>query len=189
MTKVFIGGSRSLSRLSPTVKARADNIIARSFTVLIGDANGMDKAVQSYLADKGYKNVIVYCAGERCRNNIGQWETKFIETGEDHKGFDYYAVKDMEMAKDASYGFMIWDGKSRGTLNNIINLLNLEKRVLVYFSPENHCYTLKSCRDIMGLLNKCDDNARIGFEKYFSLAECTAPQQVPLKFEHSSTDK
>ncbi len=189
MTKVFIGGSRKVSRLSPTVKARADNIINRRFTVLIGDANGTDKAVQSYLAGKGYKNVIVYCVGGRCRNNVGQWETRCIEAGKNSRGFDYYAAKDVEMAKEASYGFMIWDGKSKGTLNNILNLLNLEKRVLVYFSPTKHFYTLKSHRDLVSLLGKCDKDARLNFEKYFSLAGLAALQQGHFRFEHSSTDK
>lgn len=34
------------------------------------------------------------------------------------------------MAKAADYGFMIWNGKSKGTLNNIINLVQYNKNVL-----------------------------------------------------------
>ena len=43
MTKVFIAGSRKLSRLSPEVKARIDTMIEKGFTILIGDANGAPK--------------------------------------------------------------------------------------------------------------------------------------------------
>jgi hypothetical protein len=50
MTKVFIGGSRRLSQLNKDLKGRLDNIVERGFTVIVGDANGADKAVQRYLA-------------------------------------------------------------------------------------------------------------------------------------------
>jgi len=178
MTKVFIGGSRAVNRLNPLVQARTDNVINQHFTVLIGDANGADKAIQRYLASKGYNNVIVYCMERKCRNNIGQWKTKRVEAGKDKRGFEYYAAKDIEMAKDASYGFMIWDGRSKGTLNNILNLLKLDKKVLVYFVPTSNCYTVTSYRDLLDLLGKCDEDARQNFEKYFSLAELTVLQPV-----------
>jgi len=49
MTKVFIAGSRQLSRLNADVKRRIDTMIDKGFTILVGDANGADKAVQRYL--------------------------------------------------------------------------------------------------------------------------------------------
>ena len=55
MTKVFIAGSRRLSRLNAEVKRRIDTMIEKDFTILVGDANGADKAVQRYLAEKGYR--------------------------------------------------------------------------------------------------------------------------------------
>lgn len=45
----------------------------------IGDANGADKAMQTYLADRRYRQATVFRAGSECRNNIGQWETRYIE--------------------------------------------------------------------------------------------------------------
>jgi hypothetical protein len=41
------------------------------------------------------------------------------------KDFAYYAAKDLAMAQDAKCGVMLWDGRSKGTLNNIQNLLRL----------------------------------------------------------------
>jgi len=79
MTKVFIGGSRRISRLNKAIKDRIDNIIQNEYTVLIGDANGADKSVQNYLFDKNYRNVLVFCMGNKCRNNIGSWQTRGIE--------------------------------------------------------------------------------------------------------------
>lgn len=40
------------------------------------------------------------------------------------------------MAKDADCGFMIWDKNSKGTLNNIIDLLNQKKSVELYLNEE-----------------------------------------------------
>jgi adenine-specific DNA-methyltransferase len=68
MDSVFVAGSRALSKLNAQVKERLDNILRKEFTVLVGDANGADKAVQRYLAQCGYKRVIVYCM-EECRVN------------------------------------------------------------------------------------------------------------------------
>jgi len=159
MKKVFIGGSRKLSRLNRAIKARADNILTQDFQILIGDANGADKAVQQYLAEKGYKNVIVFCMGDTCRNNIGKWETKAIASHRNKKDFSYFAAKDKEMSEQADYGFMLWDGKSKGTLNNIVNTLQRNKYVLVYFSPSKEFSTLKSPSDLEQLLQKCEQTA------------------------------
>ena len=68
------------------------------------------------------------------------------------------------MAQVASYGFMIWDGKSKGTLNNVLNLLQLQKNILVYFSPDKSCYKLKSSKDLNTLLKKCSIDMREMFK-------------------------
>lgn len=75
MTSVFVAGSRKLGRLNEQVKERQGNVIAGSYQVLVGDANGADKAVQTFLQERGYHNVIVYCSGEKCRINLGSWPT------------------------------------------------------------------------------------------------------------------
>jgi len=164
MTKVFIGGSRKITRLSKDVKDRIDNIIQKEYTVLIGDASGADKSVQQYLFDKGYRNVRVFCMGDECRNNIGHWETKHIMGTGAQKGFSYYSTKDLQMAKETDYGFMIWDGKSKGTLNNILNLLKENKKILVYFSQNKEFYKLIIFNDLEKLLAKCDKKSLEIFE-------------------------
>ena len=69
MTTIFIGGSRAVSRLNALVRDRLDDFIRRQCMILIGDANGADKAVQRHLAGRGYQHVTVYCM-EHCRNNL-----------------------------------------------------------------------------------------------------------------------
>lgn len=48
MNTVFIGGSRHISRLPAQAKERLNNIIENGHNVVVGDANGADKAVQKH---------------------------------------------------------------------------------------------------------------------------------------------
>lgn len=154
--KVFIAGPRAISVLNRKVKDRLDNIISNKFTAIVGDANGIDKAIQKYFHEVNYENVIIYATNGIARNNIGKWEIVKVKVSSNMKGFDYYAAKDIEMAKAADYGFMIWNGKSKGTLNNMINLIDLGKSVLLYFVPEKKFYTIKTLINIKELTSKCD---------------------------------
>ncbi len=123
MTTVFVGGSRQVKRLPVEAKTRIDNVVAKGFAILVGDANGADKAVQKYLAEARYDKVTVYCSGDTSRNNLGQWETCTVNAGEREKNFQFYAAKDREMAQQAEFGLMIWDGQSPGTVLNILRLV------------------------------------------------------------------
>jgi hypothetical protein len=153
---VFIAGPRAVSVLNNDVKERLQNIINRDFTVIVGDANGVDKQIQQYCYSQNYNNVKVFSSNGKIRNNIGQWKVVTVEVEKNKKGFDFYAAKDLAMAKTADYGFMIWNGKSKGTFNNIINLLKLNKKVLLYFLPKKEFYTLNSITDIDNLVYKSD---------------------------------
>ena len=155
--KVFIAGPRAISKLNSEALKRIDNIINEQFTILVGDAAGVDKAVQNHCSEKQYRNVKIYASNGKARNNIGQWEVISIQIENHIKGFDFYAAKDLAMANEADYGFMVWNGKSRGTLNNIINLTLLNKKVLVYYTPDKEFYVLKSIDDVKELLGKNDD--------------------------------
>jgi hypothetical protein len=77
MTSVFIGGSRAVSWLDGIVQQKLDDLISRQCSIFVGDANGADKAVQQYLASRGYKHVTVYCM-EHCRNNLGNWPARNV---------------------------------------------------------------------------------------------------------------
>src|SRR5271157_1444162 len=106
-TKVFVAGSRRLSRLNTDVKSRLDNIMEKGFTVVVGDANGADKAVQQYLAGRGYQQVVVFCMSGKCRNNVGHWPTREIGATPGARGFAYFSTKDRAMGEEADYGLML----------------------------------------------------------------------------------
>ena len=73
MTTVFIGGSRAVSRLNAIIGDQLDDLIKRNCTILVGDANGADMAVQQHLATRGYQNVIALLHGQ-LRNNLRNHE-------------------------------------------------------------------------------------------------------------------
>lgn len=148
-TKVFIAGSRRLSKLSHDVKLRIDKIVEKHLTILIGDANGADRAVQQYLSSKSYHDVIVFCMEGICRNNIGNWTTQEIKAvASGKRDFAYYSTKDRAMGREADYGLMLWDGESRGTLTNIVQLVREAKPVVVFLAPEKAFYTLRDSSDL-----------------------------------------
>jgi len=161
---VFIGGSIGISKLNATIRERLDDLIARGNSILIGDANGADKAVQAYLAEQNYANVTVFCMVE-CRNNIGGWPTRRVEPPSKKKDSRYYATKDFVMFQEAKCGVMLWDAKSEGTLQNMLNLIGAGKRTLVYFEPTQEFQVLATEQDLQSLLARCeprdlDDAAR-----------------------------
>ena len=61
MSNVFVGGSRRISRLNVEVQKRLEQIIDKQLAVLVGDANGADKAVQDFFRSRHYPNVVVFC--------------------------------------------------------------------------------------------------------------------------------
>lgn len=162
MHKVFISGSISIKNLDPRVVERLLNVINLDYQVLVGDADGVDSAVQKYLTSEHASNVIVYCAGDQPRNNFGNWSTKRIETSAKPGTRAFFTAKDLEMAEVCDYGFMIWDTKSSGTLKNIIELLKRKKFSLVYINKNKEFSTVKSVDDFEGILKNMSEAA---FEK------------------------
>ena len=134
-------------------------MIEKGFQILVGDANGADKAVQRYFADKAYPNVLVHCMKAHCRNNVGNWPTREVTAPRSAKGFDYYSLKDRAMAETAEYGLMLWDGKSKGTVNNVVNLSRDHKPVVVYVAPTRQFRTIKTFDDLKDLLAQGDSDS------------------------------
>lgn len=153
--KVFIAGSRAITRLTDAIRLRLDRIMAERHTVIVGDANGADKAVQRYLADHRYDNVVVYFTGLRFRNNVGSWPTQSVTPPAGvGAGFEFYAAKDRAMALDATHGLMLWDGTSRGTFANITTMVTAQKPVVVYLDDSQEFVNVRDQADVDTLLSK-----------------------------------
>ena len=165
MMKVFVGGSRRITSLSSEVSRRLDRILAKNLPIVIGDAQGADKSVQQYLYSKGYRDVEVFCAGGRCRNNMGNWPTRQVAVNSSKRDFDFYATKDLRMSEEASFGLMIWDGKSTGTLMNVLRLIKQNKKVVIFEAPKHRFLELKRESEWKDFFSGCSDEVRRRIEK------------------------
>jgi len=169
MKKVFVGGSRRISRLNEPLRKRLDQIIANRLQVLLGDANGADKAVQNYLASRGYENVLIFCSAGDCRNNLGPWKVKSIKPPHSRRDFEFFTAKDASMAEEADIGLMLWDGESSGTIVNAARLIAERKPVVVYIAPNQQFRTLKSRSDLASLLSPCSPETRQRIDRYVAV--------------------
>lgn len=158
--KIFIAGAKSITRLDAYVQRKLSSIYQKGFEVLVGDCYGVDASVQKYYADLNYSNVIIFSSNGKTRNNIGHWNVKNIPVPDGVRGFDFYAQKDIAMATEADYGFMIWDGESRGTLNNITNMVAQNKDVLVYLLPQKKRFVITCPDDLTSLISVCSSETK-----------------------------
>lgn len=186
MTKIFIGGSRHVSRLNSKIRERLDTILAKGFPIVIGDANGADKAVQKYLFEKRYSNVEVFCSDGVCRNNVGGWSVRGVPVCAQQRSVDFYSEKDRAMAEEATIGLMVWDGQSVGTLLNVFRLVERNKRAVVYAVPEGKFIEFRGATEWDAFMRRCDTVLRRKVEQRAKLETprtATRPAQ-PSLFDH-----
>lgn len=155
MNTIFMGGSRHVSRLPAEVKARIDNVVASGHHVVVGDANGADKAVQKHLFDRRYPNVTIFCSGDAPRNNVGAWRTRPVAVPKSVRGFQFHAAKDREMAREADFGLMIWDGRSPGTVLNVLRLALAGKIAVLIDVPGKNVVNIKTADQLKSFLARC----------------------------------
>ena len=130
--KIFIAGARSIASTDSYICEKLESICERKHQIIIGDCYGVDAIVQQYLANKSYKDVTVYASNGKARNNVGRWNVNNVYVSPATPKHAFYRQKDISMAQDADFGFMIWDGISKGTAQNILTLAQQGKKVLVY---------------------------------------------------------
>ena len=178
--KIFIAGPRAVRVLPQVVADRMTGLVGKGAMILVGDANGVDYLVQQLFSDINYRNVTVYASNGKARNNIGNWSIKNVPVDKAVTGFDFYAQKDLKMAEDTDYGFMIWNGKSKGTLNNMVNLVNLSKEVLAYFIPHRRFYKVNSMGGVYELASLDGEGGRKALETLTTNKSASTYEQVSL---------
>lgn len=131
--KIFISGSKSISKLPELAKAFIDQFIENGDEILIGDCYGVDAVVQKYLEAKEFNNTTIYCSGIIPRNNFVS-AAKIHSCTEAAKGLtgsEFQYVKDIQMAADCDQALMIWDGISKGTAENLKRIKKMAKPFVV----------------------------------------------------------
>ena len=136
MKKVFISGSIDIKKLDELVINSLSKIISQNIQVLVGDASGVDTLVQKYLFSCNYFNVIVYTIFQKPRNLLStNFQVKRIDI-KNLLGRKAQEKKDEAMTRDSDYSFVIWNGKSKGSFNNILRAIENNKKLKVYYTDK-----------------------------------------------------
>lgn len=171
MATVFIAGSITIKQLDFLVQERIMNIIHMGHEVIVGDANGVDTAIQNFLLNEAYEHVTVFCTGASPRNNVGNWKVQAVTTYHKPGSRAFFTAKDMALAEAADTGFMIWDTKSTGTLSNIVELLSRKKYSWVFVNRDKEFHAVKKADDLETLLVCMSQSARIKADTKIGLTE------------------
>lgn len=177
MATVFIAGSITIKELDFQVQERLMNVIQLEHDVVVGDADGVDTSIQRFLLDENYARVTVFCTGEKPRNNVGSWPVHTVTTYHKPRSRAFFTAKDVAMAEAADTGFMIWDGKSTGTLSNVIELLTRKKFSWVFVNKKKSFVAIKKSQDLEGLLSQMTASARSSANDKINLDEKLASLQ------------
>lgn len=171
MPTVFIAGSIKIKRLHPDFVERLATIVRKKLDVIVGDANGADTSIQNELHQRNFENVVVYCTDEKPRNNVGQWRINRVQSNAEPGTRAYFTAKDLEMAKAADYGLMLWDSASTGTLSNVIQLLKRGKKSVVYVHKNKAFINLEQPDDILKLVSVMSPSAQDQAERKIGLRQ------------------
>lgn len=137
--KVFISGSINIDMIPEKIISSLERIKKNNLEVLIGDADGIDSAVQNYFSNSKYYDVKVYTVYSKPRHRkSNNFSIKIVEVDNAiSKEREKQLKKDEAMTNDSNFSLVIWDGKSKGSYHNILRSIEQEKPVRVFLSYEN----------------------------------------------------
>lgn len=142
---VFVSGSSKtqdkssgyyLKRLPFSVRSELKEHMKRGDKIIVGDAPGIDRQTQDYLAKKNYTNVEVFSPGKegaRYLANPGWKQTNVDKKGAEIGSKEWLAAKDLVMSKLADKGIAVTlDQGAKATRKNVDRLIAANKDVMVY---------------------------------------------------------
>lgn len=135
--KVFISGSKNIKEFNLDIINVLNRIVKNGNEVLVGDCEGVDTSIHSFMKGKKHNKTTVYHVGKKPRNNRYKFKEIKINTTGSLTPYQYYQQKDIQMTKDADAGFVIWDEKSKGSKDNICRLIQSGKPVIIYSTKQN----------------------------------------------------
>jgi len=151
--KVFIGGSRNIKELDENVFCALFDELNSNAQILVGDADGVDTEIQKFCKKHNYNNVIIFASNGKARNNVGNFTVQNIAVEKGIYSKAFFEQKDIAMVNQADYGLVIWDGKSKGSLNQLHRMVRQNKPCRVYLVEHKHWVTIESENVIKGLMS------------------------------------
>ena len=131
-SRLFVSGSSKTQDKTSTyfrdlpdeVKNVLKEYMNKKASILVGDAPGVDRQVQDFLKQEGYKKVVVYSPGTEARYRADErWKNKTYDSNYEPYSSEWLAKKDKAMSRSATEGLAITlDEGSKATRNNIARL-------------------------------------------------------------------
>lgn len=157
---LFIGGSRNVTALPGAIVKRLSRIMDIGYHIVIGDAAGVDRAVQTCLAQASYRHVTVFHSGHSPRYLLDDWTVRRVTVPFGTRGYHFHAAKDRAMAQESDIGFMIWDGISPGTALNVLRLVDLSKIAILANVRDDSTHNFRSTTDWTGFISRTSSRLR-----------------------------
>ena len=138
--RVFLGGSKSITKLTDDEKAVIDEYIENGCQILVGDCRGADTEIQKHLVERGYKNVKIYATDSEARNNVGNFNviacpSSYTPEWSAKNPYSYYRVKDERMLTLCDEILMFWDGNSKASRENLEEGMKMKKPTKAVLRP------------------------------------------------------
>ena len=149
--KVFIGGSRSIKELDEEVFHALFDELNSNTHILVGDADGVDTEIQRFCKKQNYNNITVFASNGKARNNVGNFPVQNIPVDKSTHPKAFFSQKDIAMVNQADHGIVIWDGKSKGSLDQIHRMAKQNKPCRVYLIQDKRWTTIESENTIKGI--------------------------------------
>ena len=86
-------------------------------------------------------------------------------------------------ADEAAFGFMVWDGKSKGTILNGFRLIEQRKKAVAYNVAEKRFYELKALAHWEEFISRCDGELRNKVEQQAALEDRESGSLLPQSFK------
>lgn len=131
---VYITGSPEITSLLEAVTKRLDQIVDKGYAILVGDNKGFDSTIQKYFAMRKYRLVTVYVSGQHTRYNEGAFGEVHISGWPGDSAVEFARLKNDAMIADADCAIAVWDGYSRAVRQDLEELLEYGKKVLLYWN-------------------------------------------------------
>lgn len=131
---IFISGSMDIKTLSPLVKQTLKKIaFSQKYKIFVGDAKGVDTLIQKECIKNNFFEVSVFSISNPARNLLSEKFNFQHIIATEKNARNRQQEKDIAMTKNADALLVIWDGKSRGSYENILRGLENGKKVEVFF--------------------------------------------------------
>jgi hypothetical protein len=134
---IFISGSMDIKKLHPLVRDTIKKItLSNQYEIFIGDAKGVDSLIQKECVTNNFNNCTIFSIIKNPRNFLSENFNFHYILATEKNARKRQQEKDIAMTKKADSLFVIWDGKSKGSYENILRGIELRKKIEIFFKEE-----------------------------------------------------